>query len=186
MMRALTKGAVCGAVATAAMSGVMLAGSRMGLMPDQPPKRIARALMPGHRNRPKQGEGTAGALAHFGFGTAAGALYGLLARGDRTPSIAGVGYALAIWAASYQGWVPALGILPAATRDLPGRPAVMICGHVVYGTILTKAVNRLNARTARKRDRERSRGESAEHPAPARRREPATTEHHRRHAHARI
>lgn len=180
------KGAVCGAVATAAMSGVMLAGSRMGLMPDQPPKRIARALMPGHSHRPKQGEGVAGALAHFGFGTAAGSLYGLLARGHRTPSIAGVGYALAIWAASYQGWVPVLGILPAATRDLPGRPAVMICGHVVYGTILTKAMNRLNARSARKAARKRARAESGEHREPAYRREPVSTEHHRRHAHARI
>ncbi|GAB2952483.1 DUF6789 family protein [Nonomuraea fastidiosa] len=180
------KGAVCGAVATAAMSGVMLAGSRMGLMPDQPPKRIARAMLPGHKHRPKSGEGVAGAMAHFGFGVGAGSLYGLLARGDRTPSIAGVGYALAIWAASYQGWVPGLRILPAATRDLPGRPAVMIAGHIVYGMILTKAMNRLNARTARKADRKRARGEGGEHREPAYRPEPGTTEYHRRHAHARI
>lgn len=143
------KGAVSGVLATAAMSGVMLAGSRMGLMPDQPPKRIARAMLPGHKHRPKSGEGAAGALAHFGFGAAAGSLYGLLARGQ-APSIAGIGYGLAIWAASYQGWVPGMNILPAATEDRPGRPAVMIAGHVVYGMMLTKLMNRLNTGKAPK------------------------------------
>ncbi|MEV4073250.1 DUF6789 family protein [Nonomuraea fuscirosea] len=148
MMRDLLKGAVGGLAATAAMSGVMLAGSRLGLMPDQPPKRIARALLPGHRHRPKPGEGVAGALAHFGFGIAAGSLYGLLARGRRTPAVAGVGYALAIWASSYQGWIPRLDILPPASTDRPGRQAVMVAGHVVYGTVLVLSLNRQNPHDA--------------------------------------
>jgi hypothetical protein len=147
MMRDLMKGAVGGAVATAMMSGVMVAGSRMGLMRDQPPKRIARAALPGHRHRPKPGEGVAGALAHFGFGITAGSLYGVLTRGRRVPATAGIGYALAIWVSSYQGWIPSLGILPPASKDRPGRQAVMIAGHVVYGTVLALTMNRLNTRT---------------------------------------
>ncbi|MFI7114866.1 DUF6789 family protein [Nonomuraea sp. NPDC050227] len=146
-MRNLMKGAAGGAVATAAMSVVMLAGSRAGLMEDQPPKRIARALLPGHRHRPKPGEGVVGALAHLGFGVTAGALYGLLTRGRRTPSALGVGYALTIWIASYEGWIPSLDILPPVSRDRPGRPAVMALGHVVYGSALATTLNRLNART---------------------------------------
>ncbi|MFF0770556.1 DUF6789 family protein [Nonomuraea wenchangensis] len=141
-------GALGGMAATATMSLVMLAGSRMGLMPDQPPKRIVRAMLPGHRHRVKPGEGVAGALAHFGFGVTAGSLYGLLTRGRHTPAPLGAGYALAIWFSSYEGWVPRLGILPPAGRDRPGRRAVMIAGHLVYGTTLALTLNRLNARAS--------------------------------------
>ncbi|QYC42314.1 hypothetical protein Nocox_23555 [Nonomuraea coxensis DSM 45129] len=147
MLRNVMKGALGGTAATATMSVVMLAGSRLGLMPDQPPKRIARAMLPGHRHRPKPGEGVAGALAHLGFGAAAGSLYGLLTRGRHTPAPLGAGYALAIWLSSYQGWVPRLGILPPAVRDRRGRQAVMVAGHLVYGTTLALTLNRLNART---------------------------------------
>jgi hypothetical protein len=147
MLRNVMKGALGGTAATATMSLVMLAGSRMGLMPDQPPKRIVRAMLPGHRHRVKPGEGVVGALAHFGFGITAGSLYGLLTRGRHAPAPLGAGYALAIWFSSYQGWIPRLGILPPAGRDRPGRRAVMIAGHLVYGTTLALALNRLNART---------------------------------------
>ncbi|MEV5555478.1 DUF6789 family protein [Nonomuraea wenchangensis] len=148
MLRNVMKGALGGTAATATMSLVMMAGSRMGLMPDQPPKRIVRAMLPGHRHRPKRGEGVAGALAHFGFGITAGSLYGLLTRGRHAPAPLGAGYALAIWFSSYEGWVPQLGILPPARRDRRGRMAVMVAGHLVYGTTLALTLNRLNARTA--------------------------------------
>ncbi|WP_031172387.1 DUF6789 family protein [Streptosporangium roseum] len=144
MTRDLVNGAVGGVLATAAMSVVMLAGDRMGLMPDQPPKRIARAILPGHLHRPKSGEGVLGAITHFGFGAACGALYALVRGRRRTPILLGAGYGLAIWFVSYEGWVPRLGILPPVSGDRPGRPAVMAAGHVVYGTVLVLAVNRLN------------------------------------------
>ncbi|MCK2218466.1 DUF1440 domain-containing protein [Actinomadura sp. ATCC 31491] len=150
MVRNLLRGAAGGAVATAVMSLVMVAGSRTGLMPDQPPKRIARAALPGHRHRPKPGEGVAGALAHFGFGMTAGSLYGLLTRGRRIPAPVGVGYALAIWVSSYQGWVPKLGILPPAAEDRPGRQAVMVAGHLAYGLTLATVLNRLSTRAAKR------------------------------------
>jgi hypothetical protein len=44
--------------------------------------------------------------------------------------------ALSVWALSYQGWVPALGILPPASRDQPGRQWTMVAAHVVYGVVL--------------------------------------------------
>ncbi|WP_433242830.1 DUF6789 family protein [Streptosporangium sp. CA-135522] len=142
-MRNLVNGAVGGVLATAAMSGVMRAGSRAGLMSDQPPKRIARAFLPGHRHRPKSGEGVLGAITHFGFGAACGALFALACGRRRAPVALGVGYGLAIWLVSYEGWVPRLGILPPISGDRPGRPAVMATGHVVYGAALALAVNRL-------------------------------------------
>lgn len=81
MKRDLVKGAAGGAFATAVMSVVMLAGTRAGLMPDQPPKRIARAFLPGYKHRPKQGEGVLGAVTHFGFGSGCGALLALASGG---------------------------------------------------------------------------------------------------------
>ncbi|MFF0310731.1 DUF6789 family protein [Streptosporangium sp. NPDC004379] len=142
-MRSLVRGAVAGAGATVMMSVVTLAGQRAGLMPDQPPKRIARAVLPGHRHRPKPGERALGTVAHFGFGAACGSLLALLRRERRVPVTLGVGYGLAIWLVSYQGWVPGFGILPPASGDRPGRPAVMAAGHVVYGTVLAVLLNRL-------------------------------------------
>ncbi|GAA3446187.1 DUF6789 family protein [Planomonospora venezuelensis] len=144
MIRDLVRGGLGGVVATAAMSVVMVAGDRAGLMRDQPPKRIIRAFLPGGRHRPEPGEGVLAAVAHVGFGAACGALFGLLARGRRPPVPAGVGYGLAIWLAGYQGWVPALGVLPPISRDRPGRVAVMGAGHVVYGAALAAAVGNLN------------------------------------------
>ncbi|MBG0829940.1 hypothetical protein HS041_19415 [Planomonospora sp. ID67723] len=140
----LVRGGLGGMLATAAMSVVMVAGDLAGLMRDQPPKRITRAFLPGGRYRPKPGEGVLGAVAHVGFGAAGGALFGLLAGERRPPVPVGVGYGLAIWLASYQGWVPGLGILPPISRDRPGRVAVMGAAHVVYGAALAAAVSRLN------------------------------------------
>ncbi|MFC6578008.1 DUF6789 family protein [Planomonospora parontospora] len=144
MMRNLVRGAAGGVLATAVMSVVMVAGEKAGLMGDQPPKRIVRAALPGHRHRSKPGEGVLGAIAHFGFGAGAGAVYGLLSRGRRIAPPLGVVYALGIWVGSYAGWVPRLGILPSIPRDRPGRPLVMGTAHAVYGAALALALNRMN------------------------------------------
>jgi hypothetical protein len=143
MMRNLAEGALSGVLATAAMSAVMLAGDRAGLMGEHPPKRIARAALPGHRHRPKPGEGVLGAVAHFAFGAASGALFAVTMDGREPRLPLGVAYGLAIWAVSYQGWVPGLGIMPPVHRDRPGRQVVMAAGHVVYGTVLLLVLNRL-------------------------------------------
>ncbi|WP_202638617.1 DUF6789 family protein [Bailinhaonella thermotolerans] len=135
-------GAAGGALATAAMSAVMYAGDKAGLMPDQPPKRITRAVLPGGRSLPKPGEGALGLVSHFAFGTAAGALLSLLRGNRRVPPAAGAAYGLAIWLASYQGWVPAIGALPPITRDHPSRAALMAAAHIAYGTTLATALNR--------------------------------------------
>ncbi|MFI6600182.1 DUF6789 family protein [Nonomuraea sp. NPDC050536] len=142
MKRELIAGAAGGALATVAMSAVMLAGQRAGLMADQPPKRVVRAMLPGHRHRPKSGEGVLGVMAHFGFGMASGALFGLVTRGGPVRVSVAQAYGLAIWAASYAGWVPWMGVLPPIHRDSVGRQAVMAFGHIVYGTTLAMALNR--------------------------------------------
>jgi len=50
--------------------------------------------------------------------------------------LAGAAYGLAVWFASYEGWVPKLGALPHAHRDRWDRQAMMIGAHVAFGAVL--------------------------------------------------
>ncbi|MEV4063506.1 DUF6789 family protein [Nonomuraea dietziae] len=142
MMDHIFRGALAGAKATTAMSGVMLAGDRLGLMRDQPPKRIVRALLPGHPRTPKQGEKPLAVLMHYAFGAGAGALLALVTRGRGASWPVGAAYGLAIWLASYEGWVPAVAAMPPVHRDQPGRPLVMAAGHVVFGSVLAGSLRK--------------------------------------------
>jgi uncharacterized membrane protein YagU involved in acid resistance len=76
--------------------------------------------------------------AHFGYGAATGALFPFIVR--RYPlALVGPAYGLAVWAASYLGWIPALRILPPATRHPGERNALMLMAHVVWGAALAGA-----------------------------------------------
>ena len=143
-MNALLRGATAGLVATGAMSAVMLAlRDEMG---EQPPDAIATDAAQAAGFDPSETEADVlASAAHAGFGMTVGAAYALLPRYG-PPPLRGVLTALTVWAVSYQGWVPALGILPAATRDKPGRPAVMIGAHVVFGGVLGALEDRLRRR----------------------------------------
>jgi hypothetical protein len=133
---ALTRGAAAGAVATAAMSAVMLAAGRAGLMGRQPPEAIVRraGALTGGEPRGRLADALA-ALAHLAFGVGTGAMYALLPRTTR-PVLRGVVVGEAVYAVSYAGWVPALGALPRPDRDRSPRQASMAAAHVVYGAVL--------------------------------------------------
>lgn len=75
--------------------------------------------------------------AHFGFGAAAGALYGLLAdKLPRPPALWGALYGIFVWAASYFGWLPLTGLYRPPTQESPRRQAMMAAGHLVWGPIV--------------------------------------------------
>ena len=83
--------------------------------------------------------GTAAGAFSGLFGVGGGVLFTLLHDRLRPPGptiLYGVCFGLAVWAVSYQGWIPKLGILPAAHRDRPGRRRTMVVGHVLYGAVL--------------------------------------------------
>jgi hypothetical protein len=143
MTRNLVNGAVGGALATAVYSAVLMAGDRAGLLDQPPPKKIMRITLPGSRHRRKPGEGVLATIAHFAYGSGAGAVLGLLFRGQRIPLPVGAAYGLAVWYASFQHVVPRLGAYPPISRDSPGRQALLALGHVVYGTSLAISMNRL-------------------------------------------
>ena len=73
--------------------------------------------------------------AHLGYSAGFGVLYGLVRRkADGVPTpLAGAIFGLAVWGISFEGLMPALGMMP-ATTDLPMKkwpPDIM--GHIVYG-----------------------------------------------------
>ena len=135
-----------GAIATGAMSGVIVAGDRAGLMSEPPPTTITRRALEGAgvETHTDDALSIAAPLAHLGFGALGGVIYSLvrrLAPGIPGPLL-GILVALGIYGVSYKGWVPALGILPPPEEDRPGRPAVMITAHVVYGLVLGMLIRR--------------------------------------------
>lgn len=146
-VRAMLDGAVGGGIGTATMSVVMLVARRVGLMGEQPPEAITAAALDasGMEDRDEDTQDILATVAHFGFGIGTGALFGMLHR--RLPfrvnaAAHGVIFGSLVWATAYQGWVPALGIMPPASRDRPDRPQVMLLAHWVYGATLGIVVAR--------------------------------------------
>lgn len=124
-MHKLVRGAIAGAVATIPMTLIMTRLFRQ-LPPDQryplPPRLITESIAERAGVNPASSDDalTRGTLiAHFGYGAATGALFPLLEQRGYPPALAGPGYGLGVWAASYLGWIPALKILSPATRHPP-------------------------------------------------------------------
>ena len=150
LVRRALRGAGAGTLATGLMSSVMVGGQKAGLVGEMPPEKITAKML--RRSGIAHSEGQQDALAtllHFGFGAAAGSVFGALAPKRlivRVP--AGMAYGAAIWGVSYMGWVPAFGIMPAADRDRSDRQAVMLAGHLIYGTALAIMVGSRVRQTA--------------------------------------
>jgi putative membrane protein len=139
-MNDLLRCAAAGFAATLPMTAWMLAAQR---------------LLPAHERYPLPPEeitanaaGAAGADAvaaepaarralslvnHFAYGAAAGALYAPLLGLGAPPLAKGAGLGVAVWAGSYLGLLPALGLLGPATRHPARRTALMVAAHLVWG-----------------------------------------------------
>ncbi len=150
--RTVAGGIGASAVATLAMSGLMLGAQRAGLMRKQPPEKITeRFLDELHVQRSESAENAWSTIAHFGFGTACGGLFGAL-RGRLLrahPVNEGILFGTLVWAGSYCGWIPTLGIMPPPTRDRPGRSITMLAAHIVFGAVLGGLTPRVTVRGPR-------------------------------------
>ena len=69
--------------------------------------------------------------AHFAYGAAVGAVIGALNAKPSKPTGAAAG--VAVWVASYMGWIPAVNILEPGTEHPRRRNALMIAAHLVWG-----------------------------------------------------
>jgi uncharacterized membrane protein YagU involved in acid resistance len=139
----LLLGVIAGFVATAAMTVSMEFMFRQ--MPESeryplPPRELterAAELMDLRGELEEADMVQASLLSHFAFGALAGGLYGpLFLTRPSAPVATGTCFGLFIWAASYLGWIPALGLLRPATEHPGRRNALMIAAHLVWGATL--------------------------------------------------
>jgi len=143
-------GAVAGAIATAPQSAVVWGLRAVGVYKRQaPPERVAEHLTDatvGRENVPDEWFTPVMLAQHVGFGAACGAVFGALTAVVRPTTVAGVLAGLAIWKASYDGWIPATGIMPPPEKDEEGRQVTMVVAHIAYGLALGAIVDRLTSR----------------------------------------
>lgn len=104
----------------------------------------------GRRRLPPHTRRVATMPAHYAYGAGAGLAYGLLraAAAGAPPAVLGSVWGLAVWAASYQGWLPATGVTPATTDRPPAERIAPIAAHVVYGLATAYAFEALSAEPA--------------------------------------
>lgn len=143
----MVRGATAGLVATCTMSAVLALAKASGWLGEPPPRKLTRRVLDrfGFRVRGKKLDATT-LVAHAGYGVATGILYAMIP-GRRAPVMRGTVFGLGVWAASYMGWIPALGLMSRPKNDRPGRPTSMILAHLVFGATLG-AVDRAARRHA--------------------------------------
>lgn len=163
--RFVGRGLLSGALATVPMSGIIALGWMTGLLRTPPPEEITANALEHAVNEgseilevPEFAVGSAvdapaafktgWIMAHLLYGSLCGLLFvGLRAGVPAAPSRPlGIGFGLLVWLGSYLGWLPVLKLYPRPEADSPGRVAVMIVAHIVFGWSLAEADRRLEAR----------------------------------------
>lgn len=88
---------------------------------------------------------------HLGYSALGGALYGLARqkleqKEEHIPlPVAGALFGLAVWALSFEGWLPAVGIMKRTTDKPVKKWPAPIMGHLVYGTATALAFEALGS-----------------------------------------
>jgi hypothetical protein len=80
---------------------------------------------------------------HFLYGAAAGSLFAALS--DRRDPATGAVFGVAVWGASYLGWIPAGRILAFGSRHPARRNSLMLAAHLVWGAALAAGLKELEA-----------------------------------------
>ena len=81
-------------------------------------------------------------IAHFAYGALTGAMVAAMNPDPKKRTGAAVG--VAIWLASYMGWIPAVGTLEPATKHPARRNGLMIGAHLVWGAATAAAIRELS------------------------------------------
>ncbi len=149
----LVEGTLAGLIATVPMSIFMLAAQRVlpqwqqyALPPERLTDKVAKWIgLRKHMDKPQLL--AASFVSHFGFGAAAGAIYGPLTRIVPLPSVLkGIVFGIVVWFAIYRGLLPGVGMSEAAAKEPIHRNALMIAAHVVWGAatgVVTTLLERL-------------------------------------------
>lgn len=142
-MKSFFAGSISGFLATAPMTAAMALMHRQLPGHEQyplPPRHITAEMAEraGVRRHLDESEEQAITwVSHFGYGAAAGAIYGpLAARLPGPPALKGCLFGLLLWTVSYLSLMPATGLFPHASEEAPRRNGLMILAHVVWGISL--------------------------------------------------
>jgi uncharacterized membrane protein YagU involved in acid resistance len=142
MLSRVAKGAVSGLTATIPRTVVMETAfqqlpivEQYALPPRQITRRLGRAIDIWHRLSEEERQALS-LGAHFSYGAAAGALYAACVPPRFINGWTGIAYGMTVWAGSYLGLLPGLGILRPATDHPRGRNHLMIAAHLVWGAAL--------------------------------------------------
>ena len=133
-------GFIAGVVATGPMTAAMILlhrrlplSERYALPPREITMKLARAAGVS-QTMSEESRTAATFLAHYGYGGAAGAIYGAVSDEIPAPALTkGLTLGLLVWAGSYLGLLPGTGILKSATEHPVRRNLLMIGAHLVWG-----------------------------------------------------
>lgn len=150
MSHLLLSNALAGFIATLPMTIFMLLTQRY--LPrhqryDLPPEIIVkdlaqRAHIKQHMNKSQILAATL--ISHFGYGATMGLLYPPLSKKLSLPTaLKGAIFGFLIWAASYLGLLPLLGISERAPREPGRRNLMMIAAHLIWGSSLSLVADTL-------------------------------------------
>ena len=147
-------GGIAGLIATAPMTVAMEAIHRQLPLWERakplPPEQITLALadqVDADDGLNRRGRQLLTLASHFGYGATSGAAYGVFAQRTQLPPVlSGAGFGLAIWAASYLGWLPVAGVRRSAAKEPAGTNLMMIASHLVWGVTTSLAYESLRRR----------------------------------------
>ena len=119
------------------MTGLRKVTENLGLIEETPPKAIFRQKSKGLARLVPRGKREAAiAIAHWGYGAAAGAAYGAFPAGVRERPESGPAYGLAVWVGFEALLAPLLG-LEQAKQSRPLERAALAADHLLYGYVLS-------------------------------------------------
>ncbi|CAN5403283.1 hypothetical protein BH09MYX1_BH09MYX1_13190 [soil metagenome] len=141
-IRAIARGAKCGGKATLPMSAYLGAAQMAGFFSSRLPRPVEESPLQSPKVAAMTNESERSlltGLSHFGFGAAAGAVFGALRGVGAIPRgmLGGAAFGTALWAVRYAGLLPELS-LHAQRKEAPSHPIVMLSAHWVYGVALAR------------------------------------------------
>ena len=138
----IAHGAMRGAIAAWAMTGMRSLTVNLGLLEEPPPRAIMRQKSHGlYRLMPKRPRRIGQELFHCGYGATGGAVFALLPEEARLKPWAGPFYGLAVWLTFELGVAPLLG-LSQAKQPRPVDRLTIAADHLLYGFVLSETRRR--------------------------------------------
>lgn len=138
----IAHGALRGAIAAMAMTGLRALTINLGLVDEPPPRAIMRQRSRGlYRLASRRRRRVAQELFHCSYGAAGGAAFAALPESIRMRAGAGPAYGLLVWLGFELGVAPLLNLTQARSGRIVER-AALAGDHLLYGFVLSETRRR--------------------------------------------